>query len=290
MEEKKNKNMVVIIIILCLLLVGAVGFIVYDKVFIESKNNINTQSNGNIENKPVEEEKKLVVSENEVKKIYNNIFNKNNQNKIIVDDFSSDGGFSTLHKFYTEKKIIAKNDISYSDLMVIAYNNIPDNKIKKNNQILSSGSVKNTYEFKIDDMKQAYNSYFGQNSDWKDFEAGYPLGKCKIVGENYSCNFEGTFGDLISGVQFLTVYDKYDTDNENLYVYEKAIYFNSEENKFYTKYDNINGFSNEVSSLDGKDKNVLLDSNYKDSFLTYKHTFKKDSNKNFYLYSVELLK
>ena len=40
MEEKKNKNMVVIIIILCLLLVGAVGFIVYDKAIKTNQNNI----------------------------------------------------------------------------------------------------------------------------------------------------------------------------------------------------------------------------------------------------------
>lgn len=306
MEENKNKKFVIIIVVLSLLLIGTTGYIVYDKVFRNSKDQDTIQKNENNTLEHLEEEdseveneneefsdesetvknEKIKISEVEVKKIYYDIFNYGNQQEIIEFRKASDSGFDFMYNAYDSKKVIIKQDFVYDELMEFVFRKIPNNKIKSESQSSNDGSVTETNEFLISDLEEAYKFYFGENKEWKNFEAGYPLGNCKVKGDYYKCNayLDAGFGDTVSDEAFLTVYDKYETDENNIYVYDKAIYFNGNNNRFYKKYVSGN-FISEVKSLRGKDITELLKN--KSELLTYKHTFKQNSDGTFYLYSSE---
>ena len=286
MKENKNKILIAIIILLLLSNICFITFIAYDKR--NNKDDDKQQDEAKEEDKEKEESKtNLEVSETDAKKVYYDILSDEtkDENGITYDTLGTDSSFSSRHIFYSDKKIIIKEDLDYDTLMQIAYYKIPDDKIE-----YSFTSSRINTKFLVSDIKEVYTNYFGENNEWKNFN-GTLLGTCTIRSEYYNCVFDGVFGDELTGIHFLTAFDKYETDSENLYVYEKAVYYfedtwGDEKSSFYTSCVDHN-LEKEVVELKGKDPKVLLDEQYRDKFSTYKHTFKQNSDGTFYLYSTE---
>lgn len=289
MNENKGKNKILIAIIILLLLsnVCFIGFIIYDKVNNkdgnEQKDEVKEDQN-NDEQKDDEEEQKtnLEVSETEAKKTYYDIIH-DGEEKIITD------GFSFLESYYNDKKVVYTQDIKFGDIIGDLHYKLPDEKVEHSFKDLSNNKYQDFNKFLISDIKEIYKFYFGEKEEWTNFESGYPLGVCNINGDYYECKFEHEgFGFEDDGISFLSAFDKYETDSENLYVYEKAVYYYGDSLKgdFYTSYDDYE-LKNELVELEQKAPEILLEPQYRDKFLTYKHTFKQNSDGTFYLYSTE---
>ena len=289
MEDNKNKKLVIVIIVLCLLLVGMTSYVVYDKVInVPKKQSVLQQTekdsdNDDISNKE-DEERNLDVSLEEAKSAYYRIFNRGKEEKIVDDQSGSDSGFSLLHSFYNNKMVTVKENDFYAELMLFSFDKLPDNKYEVKNGNYNNNYV-TTHKFLVSDIKSVYESYFGENNKWQNFNASYPLGTCKVEGEYYNCESEGSFGDTWDGTGFLTSFVKFETDKENLYVYDKALYYSGMDDDivFY----NSERLEKEIVALKGKNKNVILDDSFNDKMLWYKHTFKQNTDGTFYLYSTE---
>lgn len=285
-EKKTNKGLVIVIICLLLVIVGLSGFIVYDKVLKNSKSEVSGQNNEFLDNEKVEEQKDLEVSESEAKNMYYKIFNRGKEQK--MEDIGFCGSYVPApYSFYANKKIVINEDGNYKELMEMALQKIPDNK-KETSSKKSGGATIYTEKFLVSDIKAAYKSLFGEPKEFKNFgiykiEGEYYIGKAKYyIGSGDEC--------MDRNLSFLSTFKNYETDKENLYIYDKAIYYFEEynenddiERKFYNS---ING-NQEIVDLRNKNKEVILDDAYSDKMLLYKHTFKQNSDGTFYLYSSE---
>lgn len=278
MEEKKRSNSL-ILILLVIIIIGLSGYIVYDKVLSdrnEKNNNVEEEISNEITN----------LSEKEVQEIYSNIFGfkANGINNIVIGD-----GYSYDYSLarYQKNKIVAEVDFDYSTRMTIAYEKL----VKENKTTRTEGGstpeIVWTEKFLVSDIKDAYEFYFGKSNDFKAEEfSDYAAGNCKISiedsSEYYIC--ESYAGGGISGpLGMLTTYDKYESDEDKLYIYEKVLFYNGVDGTFY----NSSDFSDEITELREKDINVISDENYSDKVLKYKHTFKQNSDGSYYWYSTE---
>lgn len=280
-EEKKIKISTLIIIILSLLLICTTSYIIYDKIIkvqnIDNEDNITKDKENNQDNI---EDKKISISEEEVKNIYYNILNYCNIDKIYTRNINSGFGYDYLLELYTDGKVTTGEDLSYESKMTIAYL-----KLAKENKISTTSKEYNTIRtINIADIKEAYKFYFGEKIEIKEF-SNYQLGNCIINDINYICT-NGPGGGEGSPFSLITTFDSFETTNSEILVYEKAIYHDSETNKYYLDRNS----KNEVTELANQNTNIILDDTYKNKLMMYLHTFKQNSDGSFYLYSTELIK
>jgi len=187
MEEKKNKNMVVIIIILCLLLVGAVGFIVYDKSFRTNQNN------NNQENEKIQDKEELDIKNEYVLSLYRKA---TGSGQYIAEAFTRDANLEDV--YYDFDKTLA-TELTHDSKMFLAFASISDedkDHIDINNS--SEDMSKNTYTFHSAVLKEAFKKVFGENVSFENGDFDYP--ECKYDKDNdiYTCKFDG--GASMTGV------------------------------------------------------------------------------------------
>lgn len=265
----ENKNSNGLIFVLVLIILGLVGFIVYDK-FIYVKEEEKTQSN----NEEVVDELKE-VSITEYVDTYNNIKNDiycgldttyYNSDEVSVNSFNDD--FLVRMAIYS----MTSDDFKVDDL-----------KVEDIEQW-----IKNAYgiDYKFDESKLKSNGA-GYNDLFISVGAyGVSYKDNKFIFSGAGC---GGPRDLI----YKTLY-KAEKNSKKLVLYEKVGYLKSYFNgaNIYKIYNSLKDFSeaNFVADYEFNGQSYDKDmKNYLDKFMTYKYTFDKNEN-GYYLQKIELVK
>lgn len=140
------------------------------------------------------------------------------------------------------------------------------------------------YELNYQTFLEAFHNLYGskatfnyQNEDiFKD-----NLGNdCTINNNKISCMFpqDGDDSDIIPYI----IYDSIKQNNDEIEIYVKGYFENVAEQVYYSHK------TKEITKYTTKYLESYLYNNYKDLLDTYKLTFKKDSNNNYYWYETEL--
>ena len=244
MEEKKNnKGLVWLIVILIILVLGLVGYIVYDKVLLEDKTSVNndetTTTTTNIKE-----------SDNDIKAIFKSLPNKNDESVLW------DGAINDLIKdevnFDMDFKNVSKNEHGFD----LEYNCVEYNP-EDNDEGIDKCSK---FEIIINNQKNELYSNF-----WYHLRV--------MLTKEYLITYDGSFaGDLRifdkTGKEIFNEYIATDfgikLDEENyvdeIYGYTPSI----KDNKLYfVKYIKGNEDTFVISSFDLSNKKVTEISNFK---------------------------
>lgn len=249
---KKN----ILIVVLTILVVGLIGYIIYEKETV--KDNV----------KPVKEEnkKEIKLSKDEL-----NDYLKKVPTALEINLDTKDA--------YNGSKMTI-NDIDDGTLYGNVYMNSEATNDRPNN-IEEYGTIDRCVTKQSFDkvLKSFYNTS-------KDIDKFSYISGTVYKKDNYYCNVIGQ-GSL--ELKKISKLEKYNIDNNNLYIYETAGFKEEkmgEELSFSIyknpKYDDVIG----VESATVSDSDLL--NKYASSFGKYKHTFKKDSTGNYYWVSTEL--
>ena len=285
MEEKKNKSLIIIIVILVILLLGSIGYIVYDNFIkedevtenndIQNNNNNDNQDNNNDnqDNGGNNEEENDELSEEELERLGENLFNKTN---ILLTGTAGD------YMLYQEDDI-TYNDLENSQRLEYVYMQIPNSE----KTITST----NGYSERVttDVFEKYYHQMFGldKSINYETFGANVDkLVECNLDGEYLTCNqFDG--GGALDFRTYLN-YDYAKQDNEDILVYVNFLVsgFNDTGYGIFSDAAMSNKIAEDSSSF--TDDNIF--DIYGNEAGLYKLTFKKDTNDNYYWYRSEIVK
>ena len=268
MEEKKKNNggLIVLIVILLIALLGAIGYICYEKGVFKTKKE---------DSKQVVETKEVELTDETIKKdLETKIMFITSWDQVFDTDSNAISGYTFRYKneVFGDSFNNLNDDLKLRIVLDSLYNT------KKFNNIPSKNDYEpDKYEISQNDVNKAYNSYFGkdipENKDIDDKGCfGYAFDSTKNIYYKYEPTCGGTTGHV-----YLFYYNKYTVKNDNAYVY---VNYACELDKVYADLD-----STKETKYDSKDFKID-ESNYKD-FDEYKFTFKKDKSGNYYFVSLE---
>ena len=284
---KKNTLLYIIITILLVVIAVGITYIVIDKKNNPSTTKENNKANEN-DNKNNEEEK-ITLSEEELEKYIsyvpndfnnNSVYQKNNTNiNSINKDLLRDMALIEASKcldinkstcpFDTSRELIINID-SLREEQPVATSYVPLTYV---NELLSK-----MYNYELNNIKNA------TNIEDKFFAGG--------MGYIYQDEYFILIGGGTNWKEHISLIEKYETNNNELVIYEFAAYYNEFNNKIG------NYFTNEESDFGGwcgntskEEKNDLLINylkEHKNKYPKYKHTFKKN-RMGYYWYSTEVV-
>ena len=317
MEKKSNKGFIITIVILSILLLGAVGYIAYDKFYL------------NDEKETVKEEQKTEekLSEEEIKKLHGSLItskvSKNTwgfyyKDKLTIDNISSELLVKyAIINYINEKQININSDLVFERDKVL-YNDrdddgnlIPADKSKYENQIISKKEIDNYIKEKFNTDKKI------TLKDKTEIPMGYMFGLFAYYNINddsfylYSPHRGGGLFEVAN--KFIEAKQ----EGDFIYIYDKAfVCAGDESGGGCEKYFELERtYSNEIKLFDGptnsgkyfdKNQNEMkpnkeylengtwnfeaIFEDFDNEINTFKHTFKKAENGNYYWYSSEVVK
>lgn len=244
-------------------------------------------------------DKKLDINSRKVQDLYN---------MLGKADINKCGGLLT----YSDKEI-KTDDIDIENRLCLAYYNIKDEQIKiektakieKNSGKVSICKISENMEFgpsddsesecqyKILTAKAIEDSYLAiYGSKLKDFDKSFYISEkeiCYREGEEYYCGNAPTFKIIMApqATIYRVINKATELLNGEIVIYDNFLKLSDE--VCYTKNNNIKDekCSEKISSLDINNKTEIT-SFAKKYGSTYKHTFKKDKNGNYYWEKSEL--
>lgn len=278
-EKKNNKGLVWLIAILIILVLGLVGYIVYDKVLSAQKNSINNDETTTT-TITTNTEKKENITEEDIEKylsfvpfttsLIGGAYTKEKQTIDTIDkNVIYEYLFNNLEEYSTNKKILSAEMCGES------------NYCQADKYILLNdfyNNMKKMYNLKIDNNKlNDFNAepYIVIKAD--EYYAGFlgaPIPEYKKVNDKIKYRFEDKLLIIYEQAGFIEISES----NINIYKYN---------NEVIVKENNIAEMSpNEVEKI-ANESIKFIKENIKD-FPQYKHVFKINDKGDYYWYSTEL--
>lgn len=270
MEEKKNTGLIIVIVILLIAVLGLGGYLVYDKVI-------------NKTNEPNVEENNDVQSGNQIKEISIN-------DKLITSlKYPMDNFDYIVYKERWDYKNITVNDLSRDSMMLNAsYISQP---------IIRDKGEEESIVYLASSIESSFKSVYGPdinyyNGDLNEFYCGdRKIYKYKESNDTYVGDIN-CGGDSLDNIDRISKTYKALKDDSNIYVYQyvrsiliepkdendldkgSIVYLlDHNDNKTTTTFE-VKNYKNEIYKM--------MDEGKVD---TYKWTFKKQSDGNYYFYS-----
>ena len=282
MEKSKNTGLVVTIIILVIALLGASGFIVYDK-FINTTPNEKEEEKVEDNNKEDNTETEVSTENFLIKSLYNMV------------QFPADNYFEKWY-FYKNPKVNF-NTIDNDIKLWMAYTQIPDSAIKEKTADNMDNMIR---YFDISELDIAMQKVFGNDISYSK-DSFYPISceceyKYDSTNNQYSCVVNGCGGPNTSYV-LGSLYKAFKNE-ESIILYEKFAYINID--KLVYDGSSIDNNYKDSGIYKDVDSNILIEkinnleskidiSNYYDKLSMVKYTFNKDENGQYHFYSSEIV-
>lgn len=275
MEEKKNnKGIIWVIIILIFLILGLIGYIVYDKVVLEN-NSMNNNVLNNTTTTTTTIKNQETLTEEEINKYlsyvpfsllhedayHSNSTNINNVNKAAIL-------FTVFHHDSLENSTYGDNENCFGESCII------EESFNK--------KLEEMYNVKIDSFKSVYV----ESEKWKNFESYLLLKEGHYFELGYG---GGKYKSQVSNISSEIL-------NEQLIIYEQIgiIVQHAGEVNVYNGGKSIKEYTHtSEGNFDGINLEELAEQYVKDNineFNKYKHIFKKNSDGTYYWYSTEVVK
>ena len=293
-SKNKNTGLIITVIALVIVIFGLIGYISYDKL-LSSKTNTNEE--GNTKSETIETK----LTEEEVKELHKNLVSVNKvkgfyfKDKVTIDTVTPEQLLPYILLNYAKEKGI---DDFTRDLQCHLYQvNCEHGQPYSINKADIDNYIKSTFNttrvFTINDSDTHMLGINTASYVYDKDENKYYLGM--IPG--------GTIDNFLIYTKFI----KYEQENDNVYIYDNAFiasdscYLNSIDSS--SPFLGVNGcysggamelspedqIKNEQAASYAKKKDsIFID--YESNINTYKHTFKKASNGNYYWYSSEIVK
>ena len=265
--ERKNKVLTVIVTVLMLVIFGLVGFIIYDKVI-------------NKTNKPNNE-----VISNEIKEV-------DLSSSLVTSLKYPHLGYDNLVVLGVEYQNINRTDMSRAELMYLAVNetealkepNDYPNSCVVDGEVLPSESCD---FYSADAIKQNFKMLFGPDVNYYDGDIDGAL--CQHI-DHYDkenkiyASFLECGGDSDSTIEYINKPYKAEQIGDYLYVYEyvQVLRHENDHEHVYLSNKNLEYVMEISSSISKQEIYNLMDDGKSE---TYKWTFKKQSDGNYYFYS-----
>ena len=282
-KSKTNKGLVVMVVILSIALLGAIGYICYDKFMVKVEDPKQEE--------PKQEEK---LSEEEVNNLRKGLILDEEygmQASLYFDHNVSIDTMSDELVNYLIKKHCDQNQVSSKI----------DSWMKEHNNDVSSGDSV-IYSFYKQELANILKSTFNTDKDLNIKESTDYIYMYNSNGIKYNSNDEML--NVVSSINpsepgtIQTKMTKYDQQNNEVYVYEKVMLC------YYGQSFDSNGCTNshgyfvkitddsKIMSNNGENRTFNYDyifENYSDKLNTYKTTFKKADDGKYYWYSSEIV-
>ena len=268
-ENKKNTGFIVATIILAILVIGLMGYIVYDKM---SNNNDKNQGN-DIEDVTHKENNEQSLKEIDINSdlVKNLIYPMNSMGTEGYEWSYQNETFDTLGRLHR--------------MQDAAYRISPDEEDLNKNQVF----------YKAENVKESYKKIYGPDSSYTDGDLKDSLNTCFVI-SNYDSTLKmyieetGCGFDSLKSVKRVSKKYKAEQNNDYLYVYEyiQSVVVRPEslDNIEKTVVYLLDHDDQETKQIDYKDyENTIYDMINKDEVDTYKWVFKKQSDGNYYFYS-----
>lgn len=289
-EKNNGKSIIALVLVLILIILGLIGYICYDKIYLDSNNRNDIQKNEGDDN------------------------DLNNSNSI--QDISIDSGIVTdaikiLNNIYISDDALYKknsyniSEISNYDLVATALINI------EHSYIVSAcvDEPKKTVSFET--LNFALNKYVLNQTITPNIvkslkkESSYPDAKYEVADtgielKENGLKLYGSCGDIFGGEDFVNKkIIKAEKDGQNLYIYEKQAFASYSDNTkndellvdYYLDYNKTKVIEKGLDSIEFTDTNGNVGKNSTpkwDLYNTYKYTFKIVDN-TYYFQSFELV-
>ena len=277
-EKSKSKGLVITIVILAILLAGAIGYIVGEKVgIIKTPKETNESNTKKVKFKILADEKEVIIEDDSIK---NNIKEKV---EILNSINSTAAGMNTSQDLAYLGGALFMQDYTNETLS-------QDTKLDTVLRRILNG--KSQLTINQSEVETKYYNLFGKSEI-----VHKTIGKCPMFTYNgQTKTYEGISAcGGTSGKAIESYIEKYTKQNDKIYVYVRvgATSLDMESGKLFV-YSNVS-LQNKISEIDATNtvdnprKNVINESNYKE-FSQYKYTFNynKDSN-NYYFASIKKL-
>ena len=281
-KKKKKKGVIIGFILLILIILGLVGYILYDKGVVK-----------------LDTKKEKTETKEEVPK------------ELSVDDKIVADAMEIMDRIYISEDNLYKNDsyniseISNDDLIATAIKNIDGDYIvsacefEKERKTISFESL-NTALNKVVLNKKITNDMITGLGKSPYTIAQYGVNDIGIILSNNGLKLVGSCGGTFGGVPYINKkVIKAEKNNKYLYVYEKQAFasYNYLENDshavdYYKDYDKTNVIEKGLDSIEFTDADGNHGKNSTpnwDLYNTYKYTFEKHDD-NYYFVSFELVK
>ena len=273
-----------------ILVIGLSGYIIYDKV-IKSESNITEKDDKESEK---DKEEKIVVTEEDALEVYKVL-----ESEYALDLPGSGYAYNYFSSLYDDKKVIVEDVFSEDDKLTMAYLELSEEDIERFiNDDLSDYMHVSKDTFAIEKLEEKYYMLFGKNEEFeaKNFES-YIAGDCSVLEDNYEC-WHAVGGGESDFTYMETKYKSFDYKDDELYIYEYAVFYGELPGEDATYYKGISWdddsyspiLTDEIAELSGVSSDNIMTEENLDKFAVYKHTFKIDKEGNYYLYSTESVK
>lgn len=276
-KTKNSKGLIVCLIILLILVIGMGVFIFYDNFMNKEKTT-----------------KEEIVKESENKKTEDEIFilTQGELDEYLARvPMSLEEGYDKMNDAYSGVTVKI-DDLDTETLYGNVYKNTiitderpndgEDGYSKQREETINEVIVQQCV--KESDFKSNLKKMYNYEKEITEFS--YPGGSVHKVG-NYYCNVMGAGSSSFEKVSKLENYYK---ENDLLIIEEKAGFVKLKDDNWEIEelYDNTKEGTLITSNGINQCQGGCYIYNYGDKFHTFKHTFKKDSNNNYYWYSTEL--
>ncbi len=289
-QPKKSKNgKYAFISFILILLIGALAYVAYTTISKDNKKE---------EEKP-DTKKEEKITEKEVKDYLAKMIHttKEGKNDIYQILYMGEGLAYDMYEIYYVDKFKLADSIDENTKYTFATSLIDKENVKTTSLLDLYEQQKTQYvsktEFKIEDLKTSYLNLFGHDKTFtaKKFMHQH-YGECNVVGDKYEC-YAPPGGGIVEcfGSNLYVKFDKFEIKDDLLNVYEKGIYLDCDENskKYYKTWDSYG--QPDIATLKGLSlEEVLSNKEYDKELVKYVHTFKKNKDGTYYLYSNEQIK
>lgn len=233
--------------------------------------------------------------------------------KVSFDTLSDDEKIIAVLNNVSEQDIEKTDLLSFGPKKLKAFQNTTEEEIRSEyysttakEELADDGMKVNEIKvYKHDVLEKTAIKIFGEdgkNINWKSLYSGGMGYDVEYIDGNYYWYhyFGGGLGNCTYGYSEL---EKATQDGEYIYLYDKYVFFNgfdSSVNNGKDKYYKSSTMSNELLDVNYSSDYIVSDStsyanncknileNNKEKFDTYKHTFKKDADNNYYWVSTEI--
>ena len=302
-KKKGRAGLIVTIIILILLLIGALGYIAYDKGYLDKLLG---------KEEPVKEEVKKEepkISKEEVEELQESLVTDSKRYGLY---FKEDTSIDTI----SSKKFIQYAIANYADDKDLDTKGDKSAKISKSeldNYIKEKYNTDKVFELKKEDSDR--DTISGINIDvGMEWDKDYASKEYTII--NYDANSaQYNLTKIATGTQEeVTIFNdsdgmKYEQKGDEVYIYDTALfcfksfhgeigcapfvdyYHNVDKDRIVFEYNpNDGGSKPDYIESDGDINEDYVFKNMSDKLNKYKHTFKKGDNGKYYWYSSEIVK
>ena len=281
-SNKSSKGSMIGFIISIILIIALSGYIIYDKFISNTKQEENIQED-NIANQKEENEVSRENIDITGQRVTNLMNITDATNNIFVGDFFGYFYNSDVYKF---------SDMSDSDKLSLAwfaYENLYSS-IELENTNVTDVSISE------DKVNQIVKTIFGPDNTYNMVNFYAPACGVLLTYDENSNKFNGPSG-VCGGVgwppKYLTDVVEAYKENDEIIIFQKVLYveYKAKGNNYDIAYADIyNNASKEKTIQTDIEENEFdnIKTNYIDNGDTYKFTFKKQSDGNYYFYSSEL--